>query len=624
MDNKIPTGRKFSQNKTGQELFKGSDTLLAIQDENINSNNQLPQKGKDINFLSVYYNKKAGNGNFLEKITKLNKRFYNCSDRFVKSKKALEKLNDELYLNLFQQINYYVEEIERLNKKLSVNNNQDYKKTIDLLNKDISEKKEKIRHLENKIREKTLNEEKLNKEIDSNKRKIIFYKDKIKIALLARNRNSLKSLGRETSSSILMRRKKSAKNPTKYHSPSPEKKNKSFVNKKKIYNKDLKLDEENINKGNIDKEKENNNNEEKSKKIKKIYKPKESVYVNYFNNKTDYDIDEKEREEKDDEYNLNLNIKSSDNQINSVNELSSDNINKNTSVFINALTQELYGSPVQDINNSIDNESNSDLNSKKINSAILSEKKNEIEEDEKCKTLNRNEKYKRKVNKPKTTKQNENKNDNIKSKIFKSSNDRNKSDVSNKNETETNSNNINKTKQAKTTAKSKSKNPIKSIDKTSKAPGVETPYVKKKYINYNEKDVSKNIVPDTNIKNAPHTPNVVHQKRGSAVNRNVENKIKISLNNAPSESTNNLSKTYKKAENDSLKNHGFYSTSNLNVVSGKEKYNNISYKRLSDKQNKELHSVLMNVDDDYLRSIEILRKQEDQIMRLLKDIDLDD
>jgi hypothetical protein len=99
MDNKIPTGRKFSQNKTGQELFKGSDNLLAIQDENINSNNQLPQKGKDINFLSVYYNKKAGNGNFLEKITKLNKRFYNCSDRFVKSKKALEKLNDELYLN---------------------------------------------------------------------------------------------------------------------------------------------------------------------------------------------------------------------------------------------------------------------------------------------------------------------------------------------------------------------------------------------------------------------------------------------------------------------------------------------------------------------------------------------
>ena len=66
MDNKqnVRTGvRRLSQNK-GQEVFKISDGLI---NEDY-SNKQLPQQGKDFNLLSVYYNKKSGNGNFMEKI----------------------------------------------------------------------------------------------------------------------------------------------------------------------------------------------------------------------------------------------------------------------------------------------------------------------------------------------------------------------------------------------------------------------------------------------------------------------------------------------------------------------------------------------------------------------------
>ena len=626
MDNKIPTGRVFSQNKAGQDLFKGTDGLLSTPDENFNSSNQLPQTGKELNILSVYYNKKAGNGNFMEKIGKLNKKFYNCSDRFVKSKKILEKINDELFLNLFQQINCYVEEIERLNKKLSLNNNQEYKKTIDLLNKEISEKKEKIRHFENKIKEKTLNEEKLNKEIESYKRRIIFYKDKIKIELLGRNRNSLKSLGRETSISRLDCKKKSFKNQTNCRSPTPGK-NKSLLNKNNKFNKDLniKLDEEISNKRTtIDKSKDSG---EKYKKIKKAFNPKESVIVNYFQNKTEYDQDEKYNEGKDDDFHFNLENTNTNNPINAANVLSSDNILKNTSVLVNALTQELYGSPVNEARNTLGSENvNNELLDIKTNSEILSDKKSKIEEVDKNKILNRYTRGQRTNNKSKTTKQNTKNNDAIKSKIFRNINNNNRKDNSIRNENEANLNNTMKTKQAKTTTKSRPKNPNRSTDKNkiSNNPEIKTPYVKKINRNNKEKDTNynNNTILESNKKNNQNTPDVTHHKRGSAINRELEKKIKTTLNNTSEAIT--FSKTFKKTDTINQKNNGNYSTSNLKVVSGKEKLNNISYKKLNDKENKELHYTLISVDDDYLKSIEMLRKQEEQIKRLLEDIDLDD
>ena len=41
------------------------------------TNKQLPLQGKYFNLLPIHYNKKSGNGNFMEKICILNKKFYN-------------------------------------------------------------------------------------------------------------------------------------------------------------------------------------------------------------------------------------------------------------------------------------------------------------------------------------------------------------------------------------------------------------------------------------------------------------------------------------------------------------------------------------------------------------------
>lgn len=278
MENNIrssPNKLDFSKMKRGQDLSKVSDNLLSNIEECPNWNSQIPEQGKDFNFLSEYYNKKSGNGNFLDKIGKLNKKFYTASDKYNKYKKTLEKLNDDLYLNLFQQINCYVEEIERLNKKILSNNSQELKKTIEQLNKDINEKKEKIRNYEIKIKEKTANEEKLKNEIESYKRRIIFYKDKIKIGLLPKKRYKNK----ET------------------NSPTPKMKTRSFPRKKVIKISTPKLNDEDDNEINIF----------DSGKVNKKYKTRESIYKQnsnkYLINRTEYDIDRRDTEDKDKEFN---------------------------------------------------------------------------------------------------------------------------------------------------------------------------------------------------------------------------------------------------------------------------------------------------------------------------------
>lgn len=123
----------------------------------------------------------------MEKINKLNKKFYSSSEKFVLTKTAFDKLSDELFLNLFKQIDCYVEEIQRLNKKISSIDNKDSKLIIKNLNKELSDNKEKLRNYEIKLKEKTTKEEKLMKELESYKRRIIFFKNKININLMARN-----------------------------------------------------------------------------------------------------------------------------------------------------------------------------------------------------------------------------------------------------------------------------------------------------------------------------------------------------------------------------------------------------------------------------------------------------
>jgi len=615
MDNtlKMPImSRRFSQFNAHPELFKISDSLLSNIDDFSNSNKQLPHQGKDINALSAYYNKKAGNGNFMEKISRLNKKFYNCSDKFVKSKKTLEKLNDDLYLNLFQQINCYVEEIERLNKKISSNNNQEFKKTIDQLNKEISEKKEKIRHYENKIREKTNNEEKLMKEIESYKRRIIFYKDKIKIGLLIRNTNTLRSLGRDTS---VNNKKSFSKNKSKYHSPIPYTKTKAFENKNiRDNNKKLSLksDEDNIN-NKIESDGSNKNNILHSgdidnlnimniggeiKKVNKIFKTKESIYFDkdrdsrFLFNRGDYDIYGKDIEEQE---------KEDKNQNNDV------KISGNNSGFINDLAKELYGSPENE-NNTIESDRvNSDLFNKNSSSEIFSEKKNskDIEKDEKNKTLGRNTKSRVTGNNNKTIKLS-NKNEGIRSKILNKQNN-----YKNNLTTDTNSNN--KYKQIKTTTKSRPKIPSKSIEKISSFPQIH----RKKYKNQTDQEKNKNISHQAGTESQRslqlNTNTSFYKKRGSGIK-----KADISQ----------ISNKYSDTIDNSIKNNKNNKSSNLNIVKGKERYNisskYINSKKVNEKENKELFSILIDVNDDYLKSIEMLRKQEDLIKHLLKDIDLEE
>ena len=311
---KTQNKRLLTNNSPEADLFKPSEMRLQ------NYEDFFPQK-KEINILSEYYNKKKGNSEFVEKIGKLNKKFYNCSENYIKEKKKLENLNDDLYMNLFKQINCYVEEIERLNKKIALNNNQDLKKTIETLNKEIKDKKEKIRNYELKLKEKNDNEEKLMKEIEYYKKRIIFYKDKIKIGLLSRTRNS--DFKNKDNAYYLNNRKNSTKN-NNYLFPSSDKKIKVYFDKNNINKEES--SSKNIN--NIkEKEKEKiiSENDEKdyykteAKKNKlreSLFKTEDNHYPARTKNFSDiYDIDndndiieKKEEVYSDNEGLLNLNI----------------------------------------------------------------------------------------------------------------------------------------------------------------------------------------------------------------------------------------------------------------------------------------------------------------------------
>ena len=185
----------FPQNYYSSFSHKISDKISDIIINNKNEFNFFYQQPKDIiNILSNYYTKKEKTNNnindFLEKITILNKTFFSYSEKYLSTKETLIKLNDELFMNLFKQINYYVEEIQRLNKKIIFINNKDYKKIIKKLTKEIYENKEMIKNYEIKIKEKNIKEVKLKEEIEYYKRRIIFFKNKININLISRNINN--------------------------------------------------------------------------------------------------------------------------------------------------------------------------------------------------------------------------------------------------------------------------------------------------------------------------------------------------------------------------------------------------------------------------------------------------
>ena len=182
--------RHHSYTKSFEQQLKVYEKLIETEHSLIKESKTIESNRNTI--LIDYKEKKLKNRDFYENIRKLNKNFYSTSENYKKIRNKLDKVNDELFMNLFQQIDLYIQEVEKLNKKGSSNNDKEYKNIINNLKKQISGKNEKIRCCEKIIKEKTTKENKLLKEIESYKRSIIFYKDKIKIDLLSKNNNPIK------------------------------------------------------------------------------------------------------------------------------------------------------------------------------------------------------------------------------------------------------------------------------------------------------------------------------------------------------------------------------------------------------------------------------------------------
>ena len=190
----------YSKNQTLNLSHKLPDKNDTIPNNTFNNNNiineigmnNIQQKSIDLtSVISKFCVKKEENNlkltDFSEKIKNLNTQFYSDKENYLLTKSSLEKINDDLFTNLFKQINIYMEEIQRLNKKIISVENKDYKNTIKKLNKEIAENKEKIYKYEISIKEKEKKENKLIKELEYYKRRVIFFKNKININLISKN-----------------------------------------------------------------------------------------------------------------------------------------------------------------------------------------------------------------------------------------------------------------------------------------------------------------------------------------------------------------------------------------------------------------------------------------------------
>ena len=201
--------------------------------------------------LSTFYTKDENS--FLKKISKFNMNFFILSDKYLKMKTDLDKMNDNIYLNLFKQINAYIEEIERLNLKLREKGENSKLKieNITELNKEILNQKNTIRTLEKQISDKINSEIKLKNEINSYKRQVTFYKDKLKIQLqnrsIAKERAAEKENNTNTSinNTLINNNSTTERNPSKESKDQKEKEifrsGSSSNLKKKYLNKTLEL-----------------------------------------------------------------------------------------------------------------------------------------------------------------------------------------------------------------------------------------------------------------------------------------------------------------------------------------------------------------------------------------------
>ena len=250
--------------------------------------------------LSTFYTKDENS--FLKKISKFNMNFFILSDKYLKMKTDLDKMNDNIYLNLFKQINAYIEEIERLNLKLREKGENSKLKieNITELNKEILNQKNTIRTLEKQISDKINNEIKLKNEINSYKRQVTFYKDKLKIQLQNRSiakERAEKENNNNTAINNTSINNTSINNSTNERNPSKESKDQkekeifrsgsSSNLKKKYLNKTLELtidSDEEKEKSIIANTNTNNNNNNVSNSTNNTPSSKKSIKFSSFKN----------------------------------------------------------------------------------------------------------------------------------------------------------------------------------------------------------------------------------------------------------------------------------------------------------------------------------------------------
>ena len=378
----------------------------------------------------------------------------------------------------------------------------------------------------------------------------------------------------------------------------------------------------------------NDDNEEKFKKIKRKYKGKESIYYksdienNYLINRT-FDVYGKDNEEKENEYNNDDSNKTyiskiSQNQNNTRIKPSEENSQILSSTFINALTQELYGS--SENTNTFDNNDTNDSN--KI-LELNSSKSIDSEKEEKSKALiRRNMKGRSLTNKIKKPKRHINKNKTgvIKPKVLDSNNNNDNSFNKNKKNNlnlkiETDSN-INKEKQNKINKKSIPKYYNKSKDRVSNFKGVYTPYNSKKVQSKIDKEKEKAIPKSNKTKsNEGFSANLKSNINSIAPYPRKNQVSKFEVNQGINNSNDNLVKVRKKYDLGKKHIMNNNSMSNLNVISSRSNINKSFYEKGN---NKELISILKDVNDDYANSIEMLRRQEEQIKNMLRFIEQDE
>ena len=247
--------------------------------------------------LSTFYTKDENS--FLKKISKFNMNFFILSDKYLKMKTDLDKMNDNIYLNLFKQINAYIEEIERLNLKLREKGENSKLKieNITELNKEILNQKNTIRTLEKQISDKINSEIKLKNEINSYKRQVTFYKDKLKIQLQNRSIAKERAAEKENNTNTSINNTSINNNSTTERNPSKESKDQkekeifrsgsSSNLKKKYLNKTLELtidSDEEKEKSIIANTNTNNNNNNVSNSTNNTPSSKKSIKFSSFKN----------------------------------------------------------------------------------------------------------------------------------------------------------------------------------------------------------------------------------------------------------------------------------------------------------------------------------------------------